>query len=256
MKKFILATFLLLSTQLFARTLIVVDIDDTIKVTNVLSKPDIYINALLSKKAFAGMSELLQEMNISETSIVYVSGSPSFLTGRIDAFLSFNHFPQPQNVVLRDDLSIKTYDYKIDRITKLLSRNVFDKVILVGDDTEYDPEIYHEISKRFKVDSIYIHAILDRALPNSDILKNYFSSVEVAGFEMLKSNLKNSNSLARVVSAFVNQNNSSLVVIPGRYCPRQGREELEELRQKTSAQSSIELFEKAQEKIISTCSRY
>jgi len=256
MKNLILATFLFFSTHLFARTLIVVDIDDTIKVTNVLSKPDIYINALFSKKAFAGMSELLQEMNISETSIVYVSGSPSFLAGRIDTFLNFNHFPQSQNVILRDDLSINTYDYKLEKITKLLSRNVFDKIILVGDDTEYDPEIYNEISKKFKVDSIYIHAIVDRVLPTNEILRNYFSSVEVAGFEMLNSNLKNANSLSRVVKAFVNQNNSSLVVIPGRDCPRQGRVELDELRQKASAQSSVELFEKAQDKIISTCSRY
>ena len=255
MKNLILAFVFLLSSQVFARTLIVVDIDDTIKVTNVLSKPDIYINALLSKKAFSGMSELLQEMNISETSIVYLSGSPSFLAGRIDAFLSFNQFPQPENVILREDLSIKTYDYKLDKINKLLARNVFDKVILVGDDTEYDPEVYNEISKKFKIDSIYIHAILDRSLPDNEIMKNYFSSVEIAGFEMLKSNLKNANSLTKIVNAFVNQKNSSLVVIPGRYCPNQGRVELDELKQKVSAQSSIELFEKAQEKIISTCNR-
>jgi phosphatidate phosphatase APP1 len=255
MKNLILTLLLLLSSQVFARTLIVVDIDDTIKVTNVLSKPDIYINALLSKKAFSGMSELLQEMNISETSIVYLSGSPSFLAGRIDAFLSFNQFPQPENVILREDLSVKTYDYKLDKINKLLARNVFDKVILVGDDTEYDPEVYNEISKKFKIDAIYIHAILDRSIPDNEIMKNYFSSVEIAGFEMLKSNLKNANSLTKIVKAFVNQKNSSLVVIPGRYCPRQGRIELEELKQKVSAQSSIDLFETAQEKIISTCNR-
>ena len=254
MKNIILTALLILSVNSYARTLIVADVDDTIKVTNVLSKPDIYINALLSKKAFSGMSELLQEMNLAETSIVYLSGSPSILAGRINSFLNFNHFPQSENVILRADLDVSNYDYKIEKITKLLSRNVFDKIILIGDDTEFDPEVYNEISKKFKVDAIYIHAITNRNLPRNEVMRNYFSSVEIAGFEMLKANLKNANSLSRVVSAFINQNNSSLVVIPGRYCPEKGRIELDELRQRVSSQSSIELFEKAQEKIIATCS--
>ncbi|MFA6237718.1 MAG: phosphatase domain-containing protein [Bacteriovorax sp.] len=254
--KIVFLTLLLSLNSSYAKTLIVSDVDDTVKVTDVLNKRNMVYNALFSKAEFSGMSELYREMNLPETTLYYVSGSPKFLEEKVGEFLEFNKFPQKANLILKQGLKTHTYDYKVETITNLINKTNPDKVILIGDDTEFDPEVYETISKKFpsKVESIYIRAIQDRELPKLSNIRNFFSAAEVAGLEVLKGNLKVS-SLVKVAASFIKREKGSKIVIKERYCPSLGRTQIEELKQSLNEQSSIDSLEKTQQKIVDTCHR-
>jgi len=255
MKTFILLLALLLSfNTLYAKTLIVSDVDDTVKVTDVLNKKNAVYNALFSKAAFAGMSELYRALDTAENTFYYISGSPKLIESKVSSFLEFNKFPQNENLILKQGLNTPTFEYKVAAITQIIQQTKPDKVILIGDDTEFDPEIYEAISKSFpsKVESIYIRAIQDRELPKLASIRNFFSAVEIAGLELIKGNL-NSTSLTKVAASFVQKDNGAKIVIDGRYCPPEGRSQIEELKQLLQKQTAITALEVTQEKIISTC---
>lgn len=255
MKACIFLLVLLLSfNTLYAKTLIVTDVDDTVKVTDVLNKKNAVYNALFSKAAFAGMSELFRALGTTENSFYYVSGSPKLIESKVSSFLEFNKFPQNENLILKQGLSTPTFEYKVAAITQIIQQVNPDKVILIGDDTEFDPEVYEEISKRFpsKIESIYIRAIQDRELPKLGNIRNFFSAVEVAALELIKGNL-NLASLTKVAASFIQKNDGSKIVINGRYCPPEGRSQIEELKQMLHEQIAITSLEETQEKIINTC---
>ncbi len=257
MKRLICALAVLFSfNTLYAKTLIVTDVDDTVKVTDVLNKANAVYNALFSKAAFSGMPELYRELNTSESTFYYVSGSPTFLENKVSAFLEFNNFPQKDHLVLKKGMGTSTYDYKLAAISKIINTEAPDKIILIGDDTEFDPEVYETISKNFpgKVESIYIRAIQDRELPKLEIMKNFFSAAEIAGLEILKGNL-GSTSLIKVASSFIRPANGSKIFIEERYCPAEGRAQIEELKQSVRKQLEIVTLELVQKKIISTCKK-
>jgi len=254
MKGLILGFTLLLTVNAgHAKTLIVSDIDDTVKVTDVLSGIDVIINGLFSVKEFSGMSELYRQLNSNDTSIFYVSGSPKFVVRQVQNFLGFNQFPQASNLILKK-LTLGAYEYKLTEIRKLIKDINPDQIILLGDDTEFDPEIYDQVSKENsgKVKSIYIHSIQDRKIPKNALIKTFLSSVEVAGFELLNGRVTSSG-FTKIASAFIDQSNSSTVVIRGRYCPLNGRAQIEELKQTVTEQSEISSLEKTQNKIMVTC---
>ena len=240
-------------SSLYAKTLVVSDIDDTIKITDVLSKSKLVYNGLVKKKAFSGMSELYQSLNSPDTMIFYISGSPTLIEERVERFLHYNKFPQTDNVILKKG-KITTAEYKLREIRKLILEIKPDKILLIGDDTQFDPEIYDIISKENgeKVDAIYIRAIQNRDLPHNDSIKNFFSPVEIAGFELLKGNI-NREQLQLVSKSFVTQSNASKVVINHRYCPLKGRDQILELEDKIVDQVVINSLELAQKKIIDTC---
>lgn len=249
---FLLATLILSFHSIEAKTLIVSDVDDTIKVTNVLNKKTIVYTGLISKKAFSGMSELYQSLNNSDTEIYYVSGSPKIIKVRVNEFLEENGFPQKNNLILKKG-HVETYDYKVKAIRKLIKDLNPDKIILIGDDTEVDPEVYDTITKEnpAKVESIYIRAIRNRELPSNAVMKNFFSAVEIAGFELLKGTLAVPD-LSKVTKGFVDQTNCSEIVIKKRYCPKEGRAAIDELINLTDEAATSDLVA-AQEKIIKTC---
>ena len=245
---------LLASTPLYSKTLIVSDVDDTVKMTDVLNKKtEIVRNALFSKKAFSGMSALYRELDNKETIIHYVSGSPKIIKSLICNFMDHNEFPQGKNLTLKTK-NIETYEYKVEAIKELIEHTKPDEIILIGDDTEKDPEVYDTISKLYprKVSGIYIRAIQNRALPSNGLDRNFFSAVEIAGLEHLKGRLS-ADSISKVAASFIKQEHGSGLAIKHRYCPRDGRNELEEIKQQVSDQKTIDDLEKTQEKIINSC---
>jgi hypothetical protein len=254
MKFIILNCFFFLSLNFaYSNTLIISDVDDTIKVTNVLNKKDAVLNGLFSRKAFSGMSELYQEFNTNDSFIYYLSGSPKILNKAIESFFDINEFPQPGNLILKSTL-ISTYFYKLNEIRNLICLSNPDDIILIGDDTEVDPEVYDVISKEYesKVKSIYIRAIKNRGLPSNDLMKSFFSPVEIAGFELLRGHFSISG-LVKVTSAFVAQKKDSQLKIAGRYCPAEGRLQIEELKHIFSDQQTLDLLTLTQETIIKAC---
>lgn len=255
MKSLFLSFFVLLSVHaVSASTLIITDVDDTVKVTDVLNKKNAVYNALFSKAAFSGMSQLYRELDVGGNVFYYISGSPTYIEEKVSNFLDYNNFPQKNNLILKNGMKTPTYDYKVAAISKVIRASTADKIILIGDDTEFDPEVYQAVDQNFpgRVESIYIRAVQNRKLPDLLIMKNFFSAVEIAGNEVLADHL-NSDSLLRITHSFVLKDNGSKISIKNRYCPVKGRKEIEELKQRLTELQDIEAMELAQRSIIYNC---
>ncbi|MCC2680327.1 MAG: hypothetical protein K0R29_2903 [Pseudobdellovibrio sp.] len=168
-----LAIVSLLSTA-HGRTLIISDIDDTIKVSHILDHADKVVNALNITVPFTGMAQLYTLLNSQDpqnTKIVYLSNAPKTVAGipvllaSHSAFLEFNKFP-PGSLNLRED--IMDPNHKINEIRKLINDERPDQVILFGDNGERDPEIYHQAQIEFgsKVRmQAYIHQLYTSQKP-------------------------------------------------------------------------------------------
>jgi phosphatidate phosphatase APP1 len=239
-------------SSLQAKTLIVSDIDDTIKMTNVLgTTKGKVINGLFKHKSFAGMNSLYKNMVQSDTVMYYVSGSPKIMKSWIEVFLKINKFPQSQNFYLKGKISDDTFHYKVETIKEIIARETPDDIILIGDDTEYDPGVYKQISEEHPglVRNIYIRSIQNKKIEG---VTTFFSSVEIAGQEIIE-NRMDVNKLEQVVDAFVKQKNRSVLFIKERYCPKDGSPAIELLKEKFSDAKTIELLDKTQQKIIKSC---
>lgn len=146
--------------------LVISDFDDTVALTHVTDRRRFLAAALLqdadTQPAIPGMSAfygcLVEEQQIA-VPLAFVSGSPHQYAGRIAAFLRRNGFPMA-GLYLRDFGPDTLSDYKQPAIRRLL-RALDQKVILVGDSGEHDPEVYAQIRREFpdRVLRIYIHDV-------------------------------------------------------------------------------------------------
>lgn len=156
-----------LSSQ--AKTMVISDIDDTLKVSHVRSLLDAGLNAFKYRNEFTGSSEVFQLLaqEIEGISFTYVSNAPSFgMTTSHTLFVRENDFPAGA-LYLRDEYS--SDEYKVKTIRTLIKKNSPDKVILLGDNGESDINFYDTIVKEFtgQVDfKQYIHQVYE----GSDVL--------------------------------------------------------------------------------------
>lgn len=249
---------LTLSFSVSAKTIVISDIDDTIKMTGVLnSKISVGYNGIFSKKAFAGMSELYNEYSKNGLALYYVSGSPKMIDSRIESFLSERDFPNPEQRYLKDKISSDTYKFKTESIRTILAQDPTSTVILIGDDTEHDPDVYHDISHEFpgRVEAIYIRAIQNAKLPNNPLMRNFFSSVEIAANEMLRGQLSLVE-FETVVNGFVNPADDNGIQLKNFYCPKEGRQSIADLiskHQTTGSYPIVDLLVRTQNKIMKEC---
>ncbi|MEQ1721771.1 MAG: phosphatase domain-containing protein [Pseudobdellovibrio sp.] len=156
------------------RVLIISDIDDTIKVSHILSTAGKVSRASDVTTPFTGMAQLYQLLvneNSQDTRVVYLSNAPKEIAG-IPAlefshrtFLSFNNFP-PGEVDLRESIFEK--NHKINEIRRMIEVEKPEILILIGDNGERDPEIYHqaylEFSNQVRIVS-FIHQMYSNHVP-------------------------------------------------------------------------------------------
>lgn len=146
MKKFFSAFLigLLISFTSSAQTLVVSDVDDTVKVSNVLNLADSLQNSVLIQNHFLGMSRLYNSLDPQRTQFAYVSNAiESLMQVFHESFLIFNFFPEG-SVHLRP--SVRDSDFKVRTITRLIERHQPENLILIGDNGERDPLIYWKIA--------------------------------------------------------------------------------------------------------------
>jgi len=172
-------------------TMIISDIDDTIKITEVyLGNEKVIENTFLqSAKVAPKMQELYQKLESenSDVSFHYVSGSPWELYNVIVKFLKENSFKEgtlhlkelslnPFSSGLYDFLDKEsTYNHKVETISLMMQNFPNKKFILIGDSGEKDPEVYGYLLENYKnqIKSIYIRNVTDETLDNSR-MKNAF----------------------------------------------------------------------------------
>lgn len=182
---------------------IISDIDDTIKITHVPSPHlsrfswnhlrsyyDALRNGIYGKQVFVGMKELLKELGGRADRVTYLSGAPQKLefythellvkeNGFPEGGFVFNNWWQWKNSMI----------FKKEQLP-ILAGEAQLPVILIGDDTEYDPEVYSEFSKAdpSRTLKIYIHRVVGRELPEG--VYPFSTAFEVALLEMSEGRLR------------------------------------------------------------------
>lgn len=168
-----------------APLLLISDLDDTIKISHTQSKLITVYRGLFRSSAFVGMAQLYSELLHCnpDSKFWVVSSSPPQLRGKIGYFLSKNGFP-PAALVLRDWIrQTSIVKYKLGAILTLVEKSN-GPVILIGDDTEHDPEVFAHVTKRYpeKIAARYLRRVKGRELPDGSF--GFFTAFEVACAEL------------------------------------------------------------------------
>lgn len=169
------------------------DLDDTIKISNTKRKVVTVYRGLFRDSAFTGMAtlyrELLANSDINENFLV-VSSSPPQIKNRIKKFLKKHNFPEAR-LILRDWIREPSIPrYKKTRLHQEIEQAKAG-VILVGDDTEHDPEVFDGLCSTFgeKILAVYIHVITGRKIPTGQV--PYFTAFDLACHELAAGRMAN-----------------------------------------------------------------
>ena len=170
---------------------LVSDIDDTIKVTEVPGKRDVVLKNTFCRD-FVPVQEMPDRYKaLGNVAFHYVSGGPWQLYPPLSDFIASEGFPTgtfhlnyfPKNFLAEDTRELlldsilgslgRTYDHKVEQITRLMERFPGRKFILVGDSGELDVEVYRRMRELFdkRVQEIWIRDVVNDEAVNNFRLK-------------------------------------------------------------------------------------
>ena len=151
---------------------VVSDIDDTIKITEVLDR-----EAML-RRTFAEefekvdrMPELFDRLQARHDPVFhYLSASPWQLFGELEPWMERAGYPQgplhlrrvrPANPASVHEFIQESRPHKISTLERLLAHHPERSFILIGDSGEHDPEVYAEMARRHpkRIERIYIREV-------------------------------------------------------------------------------------------------
>jgi hypothetical protein len=162
MKTWMLLGFLIFGVATAeAKIIVIADIDDTIKQSNVLDTDEAMQNALATDVVFLGMNWLLQEVKTYNEGIsfYYVTNAPADLMQSLHTtFLRDNQFPAG---ALRLRQSFFDKNFKLTEIRKILNQEKPDVVVALGDNGEKDAAVYEQLRREFPAVQwiTYIHQV-------------------------------------------------------------------------------------------------
>lgn len=180
--------------------LVVSDIDDTIKFSNVSNKLDaarkLFFQSPFEARPIAGMPVLYQRLEArldgqaGDGDIFYLSGSPLNFSRQIYAFLDHQRFPQGAVTLKKwgfgadSDNPLVQTEYKLRSLRDILSRHPARPFLFFGDSSEADAEIYKRIAAEFpgRVRGIFINNVTQASAqdPRYEGVHLTRSSVEAA----------------------------------------------------------------------------
>ena len=148
---------------------VISDIDDTIKISEVLDKKalvkNIFTRPYLATPGFPAYYRQLQQQGAY---FHYVSASPWQLYPSLKPFMQAN-YPKGtfslRNFRLKDSSLLSffgsSHDYKVKAISEIIKRYPKHQFILIGDSGEHDPEVYTDIYQQFpkQIKSIQIRVV-------------------------------------------------------------------------------------------------
>ena len=134
------------------------DIDDTVKITNVLdTAKELEATFLDEAQPVEGMPDLYASLksSLQNPQFIYVSGSPSQLYPLLHSFIGATYPPGPillQNVTITDIAKLSSLSspssiqaHKLAMIDRIHDWYPQKKFIAIGDSTQRDPETYGEV---------------------------------------------------------------------------------------------------------------
>jgi len=144
---------------------VISDIDDTIKVSNVLDKQELLRSSFAKPfEAVPGMADFYKKFADEGASFHYVSASPWQLYVPLAAFIQGGGFP-PGSMHLRDfrfkdetalELLSSPRSFKTAAIRDLIQRFPQRRFVLIGDTSEDDPEAFSQLAKEFAEQIVFI----------------------------------------------------------------------------------------------------
>jgi len=154
---------------------IISDFDDTVIVSNVNNKVKLLTNTfsknytqreLVKGIASTYKKELNSKSLINDAPLFFVTGSPRQIQTSIEHFLDLHDFPDRIIISkkLNGDNSDPLFDqfsYKTAKIKELFIMFPHIKFLLVGDNGEKDPEVYHHLQQEFseQVSGVWIRKV-------------------------------------------------------------------------------------------------
>lgn len=199
MKRTLLIWVLSLSTVFTAQAKIIVvsDIDDTIRQSNVVNLVDAFTRLFTTPLAFEGLKHLYQDLKrqslqkSSEFEVCYISASyPVFYNA--EEWVKLKGFPQGLVVQRRVGENKKTFKKKHIKAFLQEKMNRDDTVLFFGDNAEIDLEIYSEIVKELAIEdsNIYIRDVrmeVSMYAPIKKVIPNVAKNVKffAADYELL-----------------------------------------------------------------------
>lgn len=155
---------------------VISDIDDTIKVTNVLDRGEMLANTLYRPlRSVRGMPELYRELEKRKAVFHYVSGSPWQLYEPLTQLLTAQRFPRGplhlRRFRLLDVSSLSDLSEPIGKpaeIESLLAEFPRRRFLLFGDSGERDPEYYGEVARKYprQIAGVFIRNITSEKRDN------------------------------------------------------------------------------------------
>ncbi|HKR00037.1 MAG TPA: phosphatase domain-containing protein [Pyrinomonadaceae bacterium] len=170
---------------------LVSDIDDTIKVTEVPGDKGIVLKNTFCRDFVPVPGMMERYRALGDVSFHYVSGGPWQLYQPLSEFLAREGFPEgtfhlnyfPKNFLAEDTRSLlidsivgslgRTYDHKVEQISRLMRRFPDREFILVGDSGELDVEVYLRMRALFdkQAREIWIRDVVNDEAVNDFRLK-------------------------------------------------------------------------------------
>jgi len=158
---------------------VISDVDDTIKVSDVLDKRALLANTFFNPYvAVGGMPEFYSDA-LNGRYFHYVSASPWRLHPALAPFMS--QFPAGaiylRHLRIQDrsfiDFLGSSAEYKVETIAAIVERYPGHSFTLIGDAGEHDPEVYAEIFSRY---TAQVEAIMIRDVPGAEWTATRFAT--------------------------------------------------------------------------------
>lgn len=162
---------------------IISDIDDTIKITNVLQRKEMLRNTFIREfKVVPGIADLYRKILAEGYGLHFVSAGPIPLAPALLEFFQKERFPA-HTITMRHIVKIQDINkitegaeaFKVPAIREIFQRYPSRNFLLVGDSGEKDPEVYSAIQQEFpkQVIGVWIRNITDEAESNDRFTKLY-----------------------------------------------------------------------------------
>jgi len=145
--KLLLALLFVFSAS--AKTILVTDIDDTLKVAHIRSTIGTVANAFRTQNIFLGMNDVISAVKKdADADIYYLTNAPELLMGASHtALLRNGKFPSGK--LLLRPTGVSSDIHKIISLQYLIESQRPDSVILIGDNGEKDIKFYNRIAKTY-----------------------------------------------------------------------------------------------------------
>lgn len=131
------------------KVIVISDIDDTIKISHVRNTPAKIVRGFLPYAVFPGMNYLYHTIGTQfrRANFYYVSAALKTVSFYMHSkTLEYAAVP-PGELILREGQSKQ--DFKLSALRRILSSNSTKRVIMFGDNAEYDPIVYDQIRREF-----------------------------------------------------------------------------------------------------------